>query len=163
MHIRHPLQDKVISLVCERIQSLIKPSFDRVLIVDFKGAPKLYTSPTTCPVDVPGIAELGESDVKYARYVHILGNSIVCATDGDYIPIAMLYYATHGITPNNNIYLFRQLANIDPPNPPASRSRPTAKAAALAPAKPRARRARIMVRTPAYRICAHTPPKYARK
>lgn len=160
-HMMNPhFKDKVISLVCERIQSLVKPSPKRALIVDFKGAPKMYTSPTACPVNVPGIAELGESDIKYARYVHMLGNSIVCATDGDYIAIAMLYYAAHGMTPQNNIYLFRQLANIDPPHPihslvplPARpRGAPADPKHHTALKKARPRRGRVMV-CPLLRTC----------
>eukprot|EP00961_Rhodomonas_salina_P252933 3418574-Rhodomonas_salina.1 len=85
---RH-FKDKVIAFICERIQSLIKPAHGRALIVDFKGPPKLYTHPTACASDVMGLVELGESDVKFARYVHIMGNSIVYATDGDYIPISL--------------------------------------------------------------------------
>eukprot|EP00961_Rhodomonas_salina_P044911 603234-Rhodomonas_salina.2 len=80
-------KDKVISFVCERIQALVKPAKERTLIVDFKGPPKLYTDATGCPQDIMNLTELGESDIKFARYVHILGNSIVYATDGDYIPI----------------------------------------------------------------------------
>jgi hypothetical protein len=166
---RH-FKDKVISLVCERIQSLIKPTHDHALIVDFKGPPKLYTSPIACPIDVPGITELGESDVKYVRYVHMLGNSIVCATDGDYIPIALLYYATHGMRPDNNIYLYRQLANIDALSSSASssssRPRKSTLAANTAPAHPRTakRRGRIMVAPlthPPSHTHTHTPTHVA--
>ncbi len=105
-------KDKVISMVCERIQQGTQPSPERTLIVDFKGAPKLYQSAVDCPVDIPFLHELGESDIKYARWVHMLGNSIVYATDGDYIPIALLYYGRHGLRENNKIYIYRQEANI---------------------------------------------------
>lgn len=56
---------------------------------------------------------MGESDVKFVRYVHMLGNSIVYATDGDYMAISLLYYAMHGLNTKNNILLYRQEANID--------------------------------------------------
>eukprot|EP00961_Rhodomonas_salina_P294711 3934805-Rhodomonas_salina.2 len=108
---RH-FKDKVISLVCERIQHLVQPCAERTLIVDFKGAPKLYTRPDGCPEDISFLGELGESDIKFTRYVHMLGNSIVYATDGDYIPICLLYYTLHGIHENNNVVIYRQEANI---------------------------------------------------
>jgi hypothetical protein len=105
-------KDRVISFVCERVQRLIGPTREQSLVVDFKGEPKLYTSPTECPENIPGLSELGESDVKFARYVHMMGNSVVYATDGDYIPISLLYYCVHGVRDNNHISLFRQEANI---------------------------------------------------
>eukprot|EP00961_Rhodomonas_salina_P231900 3132826-Rhodomonas_salina.4 len=108
---RH-FKDKVISFICERIQSLVKPTPDKTLIVDFKGPPKLYNSPSACPVDIQGLTEMGESDVKFTRYVHIFGNSIVYATDGDYLVICLLYYSVFGLTKNNNIFIYRQTANI---------------------------------------------------
>lgn len=106
-------KDKVISFVCERIQSLVQPAEGRTLIVDFKGPPKIYTNTNTCPQDIMNMSELGESDIKFARYVHMLGNSIVYATDGDYIPISLLYYAMHGVRPDNNIIIYRQEANVN--------------------------------------------------
>eukprot|EP00961_Rhodomonas_salina_P305070 3941838-Rhodomonas_salina.4 len=108
---RH-FKDKVISFICERIQLLVKPSPDKTLIVDFKGPPKLYNSSSACPIDIQGLTEMGESDVKFTRYVHIFGNSIVYATDGDYLVISLLYYTVFGLTKNNNILIYRQTANI---------------------------------------------------
>lgn len=111
---RH-FKDKLISFVCERIQSLVKPDKDHYLIVDFKGPPKLYVSEHECPQDIHGLPELGESDVKFTRWVHCLGNAIIHATDGDYVMIALLYYASHGMRPDNNILMYRQLSNTATP------------------------------------------------
>jgi hypothetical protein len=60
----------------------------------------------------------------------MLGNSIVYATDGDYMAISLLYYAMHGLNPQNNILLYRQEANIDGMIPkPRNKKAPTKKAA----------------------------------
>lgn len=126
---RH-FKDKVISLVCERVQALTQPSRERVLIVDFKGPPKMYNHPTACPTDIDSLCEMGESDVKFTRYVEMLGNSIVYATDGDYIAISLLYYSVHGTNPQNQIFIYRQLANIGDGDPPARRGCPRGGAAA---------------------------------
>ena len=39
----------------------------------------------------------GESDIKFARYVDLYGNALVHAIDGDYMAIALLYYAMRGL------------------------------------------------------------------
>jgi len=119
-------KDRVISMVCEKIQGLIKPTREQVLIVDFKGPPKMYNDAVNCAVDIPGLKEMGESDVKFTRYVHMLGNSVVYATDGDYLAISLLYYATHGVAPGNQIFIYRQLANVDKPAPVAKSKKPDA-------------------------------------
>jgi hypothetical protein len=64
------------------------------------------------PSVVGGLEPMGESDVKYARYVDMFGNALVHAIDGDYLAIALLYYCMHGIKDDNKIFIFRQLSSL---------------------------------------------------
>ena len=53
---------------------------------------------------------MGESDVKFTRYVHAYGNLLVHAIDGDYMMIALLYYArTAAPAATNRIHIYRQV------------------------------------------------------
>ena len=54
---------------------------------------------------------MGESDVKFTRYVHKYGNALIHAIDGDYMMIALLYYIqTADPSPKNKIFIYRQLS-----------------------------------------------------
>ena len=68
---------------------------------------------------------MGESDVKFTRYVHAYGNLLVHAIDGDYMMIALLYYArTATPTATNRIHIYRQLATpLGAEKPDAKRPR----------------------------------------
>jgi hypothetical protein len=48
------------------------------------------------------------------RYVERYGNALVHAIDGDYLAIALLYYAKHGLTPENKIFIYRHLSTLAP-------------------------------------------------
>ena len=67
------------------------------------------------PVPVPDLVPLGESDIKFVRYVEKFGNALVHAIDGDYMAIALLYYASCGLRDDNRIFLYRQLSCLHPP------------------------------------------------
>ena len=110
---------KVIDLVCERVPKMIELKPGQELIIDYKRVVQ-YVSETDpskhmIPVIVPDLAPMGESDVKFARYVDKYGNALVHAIDGDYLAIALLYYSKRGLTQNNKIYIFRQLSSINKP------------------------------------------------
>ena len=54
---------------------------------------------------------MGESDVKFARYVHKYGSALIHAIDGDYMMIALMYYVrTADPSAANKIHIYRQLA-----------------------------------------------------
>lgn len=104
---------RVISYVCEKLPSLVDTSSEgRKLIIDYRGHPKLYSDGEPCPTEIRDFQPLGEADVKFCRYVHRFGNAMVWAVDGDYIPIALLYYAERGVTNKNHIYIYRQLSTL---------------------------------------------------
>lgn len=56
------------------------------------------------------MVSMGESDVKFTRYVTMFGNALVHAIDGDYMAIALLYYSRHNIHANNQIFILRQIS-----------------------------------------------------
>ena len=79
----------------------------RRFIVDYRCAVE-YIGETALPIRLPELASLGESDIKFVRYVERYGNALVHAIDGDYMIIALLYFAMHGVRDNNHIFLLRQ-------------------------------------------------------
>jgi len=111
---------KVIDLVCDRVPKMIELKAGQELIIDYKRVVQYVQeadeSKSMIPVVVPDLAPMGESDVKFARYVDKYGNALVHAIDGDYMAIALLYYSARGLTPNNKIYLYRQLSSIIKPS-----------------------------------------------
>lgn len=62
------------------------------------------------PTPMADMMGMGESDVKFTRYVTKYGNALVHAIDGDYMAIALLYYTRHGIHDKNQIFIFRQIS-----------------------------------------------------
>ena len=66
-----------------------------------------------CPILMKDMVSMGESDVKFVRYVKKYGNALVHAIDGDYMAIALLYYSTHGIHENNKIHIYRQFSVLN--------------------------------------------------
>ena len=63
------------------------------------------------PTPVLGMHPMGESDVKFVRYVDRYGNGLIHAIDGDYMPIALMYY-TQNVPDRtkNRMHIYRQLA-----------------------------------------------------
>lgn len=62
------------------------------------------------PTLMEDMMNMGESDVKFIRYVHKYGSALVHAIDGDYMTIALLYYTEHLMQENNKIFIFRQFS-----------------------------------------------------
>ena len=79
----------------------------RRFILDYRCAVE-YIGESALPIRLPELASLGESDIKFVRYVERYGNALVHAIDGDYMIIALLYFAMHGVRDNNRIFLLRQ-------------------------------------------------------
>lgn len=117
---------KVLQMVCERIPQLVEIEPNQEFILDYKRVvlykplvqviPGKVTSPyfptkyslDSCPISLPEFEPMGESDVKFARYVDKYGSALVHAIDGDYMIIALLYYAQKGLFSKNKIFLYRQ-------------------------------------------------------
>jgi hypothetical protein len=103
---------KVVQLALARVPGMVQfPEGGGKLIVDYKSAVE-YSSGEPVPVQIPDLTPLGESDIKYVRYVQRFGNALVHAIDGDYLTIALLFYAKYGLGENNRIFLFRQLSEL---------------------------------------------------
>lgn len=109
---------KVIDLACALVPGMVmaqhimtKPG--QRLIVDYKRVVQ-YEAGTVAPLPVEGMAPTGESDIKFARYVDLYGNALVHAIDGDYMAIALLYYALREQEAPPKIYIYRQLAQLAP-------------------------------------------------
>lgn len=79
---------KVIRLVCETLPAMIQLAKHQRLVIDYMGHPVVYT--TAGAVVDPSLAPMGEADVKFTRYARI-GRMLVEATDGDYVPIALMH------------------------------------------------------------------------
>ena len=82
-------------------------------LIDYKSVTEFIAGPGgLTPAPIYDLAPLGESDIKYVRYVQRYGNALVHAIDGDYLTIALLYYAANGLGARNRIFLFRQLSML---------------------------------------------------
>jgi hypothetical protein len=117
---------KVLQMVCERIPQLIEIEQHQEFILDYKRVvlykPLIQNTPGKinsalfpskyslhpCPITLPEFEPMGESDVKFVRYVDKFGSALVHAIDGDYMIIALLYYAQKGVFSKNKIFLYRQ-------------------------------------------------------
>ena len=101
---------KVIDKVLELLPTLLTLAVGQTLMVDYKSVVEYTAADNWIPRPVPDLVPLGESDIKFCRYVTQYGNALVHAIDGDYIAIALLYYSKIAATPHNRIYIYRQLA-----------------------------------------------------
>lgn len=80
---------KVIHLVVRTLPQLVQLQPGQRLIIDHEGHPVCHTA-TGEPEPLTEMQPLGEADVKFTRYMS-LGRMLVEATDGDYVPIALLH------------------------------------------------------------------------
>ena len=105
---------KVIDMACALLPGMILPLMgaDQRLIVDYKRVVE-YSTALDAPVAVHGMCPTGESDIKFARYVDLYGTALIHAIDGDYMAIALLYYALRRST-DKKIYIYRQLSQLPP-------------------------------------------------
>ena len=103
---------QVIQMLCDKVPAALELAAGQSLIVDYQYVIE-YTGPSGgVPMPVDGMAPMGESDVKFARYVQTYGNALVHAIDGDYLMIALLYYCTNDrLGKQNQIHIYRQLAS----------------------------------------------------
>lgn len=104
---------KVIDMACGRLPGLVVPLMTNAkqrFIVDYKRVVQ-YVPGVLAPAPVEGMAPTGESDIKFARYVDRFGHALVHAIDGDYMAIALLYYARRGGA-HYKIFIHRQLAQL---------------------------------------------------
>lgn len=79
---------KVIHLIVEMLPQMIRLTDKQSLIIDYKGPPVMYFADQEEKV-LADFPSLGEADIKFTRYM-AFGNMLVDATDGDYIPIALM-------------------------------------------------------------------------
>ncbi len=109
---------RVIEMACARLPGMVARrgllSDERRFILDYKTAVEYTSEAPDVPLPLPDLASLGESDIKFVRYVERFGSALVHAIDGDYMPIALLYYARHGVHSNNQIFLLRHPSTLPP-------------------------------------------------
>jgi hypothetical protein len=108
---------KVIDLVCAMLPKMVELKSTQELFIDYKRVIRYgggAVGASLIPTVVSGLEPMGESDVKFARYVDMFGNALVHAIDGDYMAIALLYYCMRGIKDDNRIFIFRQLSSLHP-------------------------------------------------
>ena len=119
---------KLIDMLCQRIPHMLKlQSPQHEFILDYKmvvhydcfvpppSSSMAEVQPTVyslipSPVVVREMHSMGESDVKFIRYVKKYGNALVHAIDGDYMAIALLYYSENDIQTTNKIFIYRQFS-----------------------------------------------------
>jgi hypothetical protein len=132
---------KVIALVIERLQWLLKLKGEQSLIIDYAGHPVAYRTGPDGQMQsrvLDHLAPLGEADVKFTRYADIFRDLLVDSVDGDSIPIALLHYEacmrdlTHGsmeasdlegVPPRICIFRMTTRTADDKPDPPAKRTK----------------------------------------
>ena len=103
---------KLIDMLCDKVPAALDLAHGQFLIVDYQQVIE-YTGPSGgMPQPVPDMMPMGESDVKFTRYVLKYGNALVHAIDGDYLMIALLFYCTSArLCDTNRIHIYRQLAS----------------------------------------------------
>ena len=104
---------RVIEMLCEEVPKRMPLKEGQSLIIDYRRVVE-YTTRSPAPTPIPDLVPMGESDVKFCRYVERYGNALVHAIDGDYLMIALLYYAQQagGLSGSNRIFIFRQFAAL---------------------------------------------------
>jgi hypothetical protein len=102
---------KLIQMLCEQVPQRVGLQAGQELILDYKRVVRYAAGQhQRVPVPLSDMASMGESDVKFCRYVTKYGNALVHAIDGDYMAIALLYYANRGMDARNKICIYRQLS-----------------------------------------------------
>lgn len=104
---------KVIKLIIEKMPELVRLYPGQRLVLDYAGNPIAYTMDgMEVYEDLPG---LGESDVKFTRYVLPGKTFLVDATDGDYLPIALMRHErmlSQHLTPPR-VYVYRMECKLE--------------------------------------------------
>ena len=80
---------KVILMIAQALPALVPLAPGQRLIIDHRGHPVCHAA-GAAPVELEDLPPAGEADVKAMRYA-CLGRLLVEATDGDYVPIALLH------------------------------------------------------------------------
>jgi hypothetical protein len=105
---------KLIEMLCDRIPAAVHLEEGQEFILDYKRVVS-YSMQMRIPSAMRDMETMGESDVKFCRYVSKYGNALVHAIDGDYMAIALLYYTQHDTHLRNQIFIYRQLSVLHPP------------------------------------------------
>ena len=117
---------KLVEMICERVPLMIQAKLQssgseklhKDFIIDYKRA-VVYSfkkEGIALPRVLDELQPMGESDVKFCRYVDLYGSALVHAIDGDYLAIALLYYTQRApvLGACNRIHIFRQLSSFAP-------------------------------------------------
>ena len=106
---------KLVEMICERMPALVQPKMTKAgqeFIIDYKRV--VVYSNKGIPRVMEELRPMGESDVKFCRYVDLYGSALVHAIDGDYLAIALLYYTKKSpvFGACNQIHIYRQLSTL---------------------------------------------------
>ena len=116
---------QVIELVIYRLTSTLPLGGGKSLIVDYRGHPARFDETGAHGgVPLPGLAPLGEADVKFVRYAGLFEKLQVDSVDGDSVPIALLHLERAG-GGAGNISILRLQTRVkgDDPAPAPKRAR----------------------------------------
>lgn len=83
---------KVIMLVIEVLPNFLTLKQGQQLFIDYQGSPIVFEGPAKDMYRDERYGPLGESDVKFSRYMEHFDDLLLDSIDGDYAPIAMLKY-----------------------------------------------------------------------
>jgi hypothetical protein len=85
---------KVIAMITAALPALVPLGRGQRLIIDHRGHPVCHSGDGE-PTELEDLPPAGEADVKAMRYAR-LGRLLIEATDGDYVPIALLHLERAG-------------------------------------------------------------------
>ena len=106
---------KLVEMICDKLPGMLlerlKP--EQEFIVDYKRVVMYQHDGGNIPRVMEELKPMGESDVKFIRYVDLYGSALVHAIDGDYLAIALLYYTKNPSSLlTHQIHIFRQLSSF---------------------------------------------------
>jgi hypothetical protein len=111
----------VISFVIEKVSETMQPLLGdgQRIIIDYRGDPVVLSSGSIEDSTIPMGVALGESDVKFVRYLR-MGTLVIDAVDSDYVIIAMNQVekmqnsaSTGGCAPPPDIFVRRILIELE--------------------------------------------------
>jgi hypothetical protein len=103
---------KVIAMISRALPALVPLAPGQRLIIDHVGHPVCHARDAE-PVELEDLPPAGEADVKAMRYAR-LGRMLIDATDGDYVPIALLHLERAAGAPVD-VSIYRMAVNVGGP------------------------------------------------
>lgn len=108
-------KSKVIMMVIEVLPNFLALKEGQSVYIDYHGAPMVISGPSKTRSVDERFGPLGESDIKFARYIDHFPHMLIESTDGDYLPIAMLKYEARrdaDADHNTRVAIYRMTCNV---------------------------------------------------